>query len=83
MTDNYIHLILKLKQYKNANIANFVYCGKTPLSVSVSNLGEEWNAVLTRFLRLLVRKETSCTKQGEDCDDDVSVVLFRFRCLIQ
>ena len=56
-------------------------CRTFPLSLS--NLGEEWNAVLTRFLRLLVRKETSCTKQGEDCDDDVSVVLFRFRCLIQ
>ena len=29
MTDNYIHLIFKVKQYKNAKIANFVYYGKT------------------------------------------------------
>ena len=28
MTDNCIHLIFKVKQYKNANTANFVYYGK-------------------------------------------------------
>ena len=28
MTDNYIHLIFKVKAIQNANIVNFVYCGK-------------------------------------------------------
>ena len=27
--DNNTQFILKYKQYKNTNIANFVYCGKT------------------------------------------------------
>ena len=29
VNDNYIELIFKFKQYKNANFANFVYYGKT------------------------------------------------------
>ena len=29
LTDNYIYLIFKFKQYKNVNFANFVYYGKT------------------------------------------------------
>ena len=32
MTDNYIDLFSKLKQYKNDNIANFVYYGETRLT---------------------------------------------------
>ena len=33
MTYNYIFSFLKLKQYKNANIANFVYYEKTRMSL--------------------------------------------------
>ena len=32
VTDFSIHLILKFKQYQNANIANFVYYGKTQIN---------------------------------------------------
>ena len=34
VTDNYISLIFKFQQYKNANVASFVYYGKTKLSKS-------------------------------------------------
>ena len=42
MTDFSLNLILKVKQYKNANIANFVYYRKTRLlryaAIDVKNL---------------------------------------------
>ena len=33
VTDSYISLIFKFQQYKNANIATFMYYGKTRLTI--------------------------------------------------
>ena len=41
ITDNYIHLIFKVKQYKNAKIANFVYYGKTKVKTINSSFQRE------------------------------------------
>ena len=61
MTDNYIHLIFKVKQYKNAKIANFVYYGKTQFfrsarEVLLMNLN--WQSSL---LNTLMNHSSKCT----------------------
>ena len=43
------------------------------MHVFVLIVGEALNADLKRLLRLLLKKDTSCTKEGEDCYDDVSL----------
>ena len=40
VTDNYVNLIFKVKAIENANIANFVYYGKTRIVAFVSYLGK-------------------------------------------
>ena len=42
VTETCILLIFKFKQYKNANIANFVYYGKTRIESFKTTLSQMW-----------------------------------------
>ena len=59
MTDNYIHLIFKVKQYKNAKIANFVYkiqFFRSAREVLLMNLN--WQSSL---LNTLINQSSKCS----------------------
>ena len=56
VTDSYISLIFKFQQNKIANIANFVYYGKTRLTIPavIFSITEQYNLLIKTILRSIV-----------------------------
>ena len=61
VTDNYVNLIFKVKAIENANIANFVYYGKTRIVIFVSYLGKI-KITFSFYLNTIETKDTCSSR---------------------